>query len=99
MTRIEWMVGAAVAAWVVGAVVYASWLKHEAHKARREMTLSWMKDDHIDHWTPQRAQQAERKMLIAEGRVIEPSYLWSAVAQQHEAAAAVNRERASRREA
>ena len=37
MTRIEWMVGAAVAAWVVGAVVYASWLKHEAHKARREM--------------------------------------------------------------
>ena len=39
MTEIEWMVGAAaaVAAWVVGAVVYASWLKHEAHKARREM--------------------------------------------------------------
>ena len=34
---IGWMVGAAVAAWVVGAVVYASWLKHEAHKARREM--------------------------------------------------------------
>ena len=60
------------------------------------MTLSWMKDDHIDHWTPQRAQQAEREMLIAEGRVIEPHYLWSAVAQQHEAAAAVNRERASR---
>ena len=28
---------AAVAAGVVGAVVYASWLKHEAHKARREM--------------------------------------------------------------
>ena len=60
------------------------------------MTLSWMKDDHIDHWTPQRAQQAEREMLIADGRVIEPHYLWSAVAQQHEAAAAVNRERASR---
>ena len=37
MTWIGWMVGAAVAAWVVGAVVYASWLKHEAHKARREM--------------------------------------------------------------
>ena len=36
-TWIGWMVGAAVAAWVVGAVVYASWLKHEAHKARREM--------------------------------------------------------------
>ena len=65
-------------------------------KAGVVMTLSWMKDDHIDHWTPQRAQQAEREMLIAEGRVIEPNYLWSAVAQQHEAAAAVNRERASR---
>ena len=37
MTWIGWAVGAAVAAWVVGAVVYASWLKHEAHKARREM--------------------------------------------------------------
>ena len=36
MTGIEWMVGAAVAASVVGAVVYASWLKHEAHKARRD---------------------------------------------------------------
>ena len=36
-TWIGWMVGAAVIAWVVGAVVYASWLKHEAHKARREM--------------------------------------------------------------
>ena len=59
------------------------------------MTLSWMKDDHIVHWTPQRAQQAEREMLIAEGRVIEPNYLWSAVAQEHEAAAAINRERAS----
>ena len=22
--------------WIVGAVVYASWLRHEAHKARRE---------------------------------------------------------------
>ena len=38
MTWIGWMVGAAVAAWVMGAVVYAAWLKHEAHKARREMT-------------------------------------------------------------
>ena len=36
MTWIGWLVGAAVTAWVVGAVVYASWLRHEAHKARRE---------------------------------------------------------------
>jgi len=64
------------------------------------MTLPWItKHDTIDHWTPQRAGDAERRMLVADGRVIEPSYLWSAVAQQHEAAAAVNRERASRTEA
>mgnify|MGYP003637625178 FL=1 len=25
----------AVVVWVVGAVIYASWLKHEAHKMRR----------------------------------------------------------------
>ena len=61
------------------------------------MTLPWMtKHDTIDHWTPRRAWDAERRMLVADGRVIEPNYLWSAVAQQHEAAAAVNRERASR---
>ena len=63
------------------------------------MTLPWMKDAHIDHWTPRRAWDAERRTLIADGRVIEPNYLWSTVAQQHEAAAAINRERASRREA
>lgn len=61
------------------------------------MTLPWItKHDTINDWTPRRAWDAERRMLVAEGRVIEPTYLWSAVAQQHEAAAAVNRERASR---
>ena len=60
------------------------------------MTFTWITHDHIDGWTPRRAGDAERRMLVAEGRVIEPSYLWSAVAQQHEAVAAVNRERASR---
>jgi hypothetical protein len=65
-------------------------------KASELMTLPWNKHDHIDHWTPRRAGDAERRMLLAEGRVVEPSYGWSAVAQQHEAEAAVNRERASR---
>ena len=60
------------------------------------MTFTWIKHDHIDHWTPRRAWDAERRMLVAEGRVVEPSYLWSQVAQQHEAEAAANRERASR---
>lgn len=64
------------------------------------MTLPWItKDEHISNWTPRLAWDAERRMLIADGRVIEPSYLWSTVAQQHEAVAAINRERASRREA
>ena len=36
-TWMGWIAGVSVTAWVVGAVVYASWLKHEAHKARREM--------------------------------------------------------------
>jgi len=60
------------------------------------MTSTWIKHDHINDWTPRRAADAERRMLVAEGRVVEPSYLWSEVAQQHEAVAAVNRERASR---
>ena len=55
--------------------------------------------DAIPNWTPQRAHQAEREMLKREGIVTEPSYLWSQPSQEHEAAAAVNRERASRREA
>ena len=52
--------------------------------------------DVVTHWTPQRAHQAEREMLRRDGIVVEPSYLWSQPAQQHEAAAAVKRERASR---
>lgn len=35
-TWMGWIAGVSVTAWVVGAVVYASWLKHEAHKARRD---------------------------------------------------------------
>ena len=60
------------------------------------MTLPWTRHDHIDNWTPHRAQQAEREMLKREGIVVEPHFLWSQPAQQHEAVAAVNRERASR---
>ena len=35
-TWMGWIAGVSVTAWVVGAVVYASWLRHEAHKARRD---------------------------------------------------------------
>ena len=35
-TWMGWIAGVSVTVWVMGAVVYASWLKHEAHKARRD---------------------------------------------------------------
>ena len=65
MTGIEWMVGAAaaVAAWVVGAVVYASWLKHEAHKARREMTQRKTLDRIIQASMPPAAPGLNRKRV------------------------------------
>jgi hypothetical protein len=36
-TWIGMAVATSLTVWIVSAVVYASWLKHEAHKARREM--------------------------------------------------------------
>jgi hypothetical protein len=35
-TWIGMAVGISLTVWMVSAVVYASWLRHEAHKARRE---------------------------------------------------------------
>lgn len=35
-TWIGMAVATSLTVWMVSAVVYASWLKHEAHKARRE---------------------------------------------------------------
>ena len=63
MTWIGWMVGAAVAAWVMGAVVYASWLKHEAHKARREMTQRKTLDRIIQASMPPAAPGLHRKRV------------------------------------
>lgn len=62
-TWIGWMVGAAVIAWVVGAVVYASWLKHEAHKARREMTQRKTLDRIIQASMPPAAPGLHRKRV------------------------------------
>ena len=62
-TWIGWAVGAAVAAWVVGAVVYASWLKHEAHKARREMTQRKTLDRIIQASMPPAAPGINRKRV------------------------------------
>ena len=65
MTWIGWMIGAAaaVAAWVVGAVVYASWLKHEAHKARREMTQRKTLDRIVQASMPPAAPGVNRKRV------------------------------------
>ena len=62
-TWIGWMVGAAVIAWVVGAVVYASWLKHEAHKARREMAQRKTLDRIIQASMPPAAPGINRKRV------------------------------------
>ena len=48
----------------------------------------------LKDWTPRRAAQAERDTRTAEGRVVEPSYLWSQVAQAHEMDAIRHREQA-----
>ena len=63
MTWIGWLVGAAVAAWAVGAVVYASWLKHEAHKARREMTQRKTLDRIVQASMPPAAPGLHRKRV------------------------------------
>ena len=62
-TWIGWMVGAAVIAWVVGAVVYAAWLKHEAHKARREMTQRKTLDRIVQASMPPAAPGINRKRV------------------------------------
>jgi hypothetical protein len=63
MTWIGWLVGAAVAAWVVGAVVYASWLTHEAHKARRDGEQRKTLDKIIQASMPPAAPGLNRKRV------------------------------------
>ncbi len=36
-TLLKLVVVVAVVVWVIGAVIYATWLRHEAHKAHRDM--------------------------------------------------------------
>jgi len=36
-TLLKLAVVVAVVVWLIGAVIYASWLRHESHKARRDM--------------------------------------------------------------
>lgn len=54
-------------------------------------------DDRITNWTPQRAHQAERAMLIREGIVVEPHFLWSAPAKAREQHAKLRREQSWRK--
>ena len=62
-TWIGWLVGAAVAAWVAGAVVYAAWLRHEAQKARREMAQRKTLDKIIQASMPPAAPGLNRKRV------------------------------------
>lgn len=56
--------------------------------------LAWLTGDDatIPHWTPQRAAQAERETLTAQGIVVHPHYLWSRPAREREQQAAQRRE-------
>lgn len=49
-------------------------------------------DAQLTHWTPQRAAQAERDTLRAQGVVTEPVYLWSRPAQERERLAQIRRQ-------
>ena len=50
----------AVVVWVVGAVVYASWLRHESHKARRDMEQRKTLDRIVHASMPGCSSQQER---------------------------------------
>lgn len=63
MTWIGWAVGAAVTAWVIGAAVYAAWLKHEAQKARRDSEQRKTLDRIIQASMPPAAPGTNRKRV------------------------------------
>ena len=50
------------------------------------MIARWLFGDaaQLPHWTPQRAAQAERDTLRAQGVVVEPHWTWSRPAQERE---------------
>lgn len=62
-TWMGWIAGVSVTAWVVGAVVYASWLKHEAHKARRDSERRKTLDRIIQASVPPAAPGLNRKRV------------------------------------
>lgn len=53
--------------------------------------------DALEGWTPQRAAQAERDTLRAQGIVNEPVYLWSRPAQERERLAQLRRQNSWRK--
>ena len=62
-TWMGWIAGVSVTVWVMGAVVYASWLKHEAHKARREMAQRKTLDRIVQASMPPAAPGINRKRV------------------------------------
>jgi hypothetical protein len=62
-TWMGWIAGVSVTAWVVGAVVYASWLKHEAHKARRDSERRKTLDKIVQASMPPAAPGLNRKRV------------------------------------
>jgi len=60
---LSWAVIILCTSYVIGAVVYASWLKHEAHKARRESEQRKTLDKIIQASTPPAAPGLNRKRV------------------------------------
>jgi hypothetical protein len=61
--------------------------------------MSWLfgNTDALPGWTPQRAAQAERDTLLAQGIVVEPVFSWSKPAQERERVARLRREQSWRK--
>ena len=62
-TWMGWIAGVSVTAWVVSAVVYAAWLKHEAHKARRDSDQRKAVDRIVQASMPPAAPGINRKRV------------------------------------
>ena len=62
-TWIGLAVATSLTVWVVGAVVYASWLRHEAHKARRESEQRKTLDRIVQASMPPAAPGLNRKRV------------------------------------
>ncbi len=56
MTGWMLLLGASVTVWIAAAVIYATWLRHEAHKRVRQTTV--IRSDRFRHMSPEAPRAA-----------------------------------------